>query len=132
MSYNVLIVDDSEIIRSVVRKAIVMAGVDTGEIHEAADGLAALETLKGHWIDIVFADINMPRMTGLEMVTQMAKDGLTRSIPVIIISTERSIARIDELQSHGIAAYIKKPFRPEDIRDAVTRVLAERQGGAGE
>jgi two-component system chemotaxis response regulator CheY len=74
MSYCVLIADDSAIVRSMVRKSLAMAGLDLGEVLEATNGREALEQLKRTWVDVVFADINMPEMTGLELVQAMKND----------------------------------------------------------
>jgi two-component system, chemotaxis family, chemotaxis protein CheY len=80
-------------------------------------------------VDIVFTDINMPQMSGLELVEQMSKDGLMQNVPVVIVSTERSKARIDELRRQGIKAYIKKPFKPEDLKAVIHEVLGSTSGG---
>jgi two-component system chemotaxis response regulator CheY len=124
MSYCVLIADDSAIVRSMVRKALVMAGLDLGEVLEAANGREALEQLKRTWVDVVFADINMPEMTGLELVQAMKGDQVLAGTPVVIVSSERSQARIDQLKQSGANAYVKKPFRPEHFRGVVEGLLA--------
>jgi len=123
MSYSILVVDDSSIVRTMVRKSIAMAGLDVGAIHEASNGMEALEVLAKEWIDIVFADLNMPQMSGTELVERMALDGTLGSTPVVIVSSEQSQAKIEELTRCGIRAYIKKPFRPESFRDVVENVL---------
>jgi two-component system chemotaxis response regulator CheY len=129
MGLSVLIVDDSAVIRSVVKKSIAMSGLEVKEVHEAASGREALEVLAGQWIDIVFADLNMPEMSGAELVQKMAEDNLLVSIPVVIVSSERNQSRIDELKRLGIRAYLRKPFRPESFRDVVSEVLGPMQGG---
>lgn len=123
MSLRVLIVDDSAVIRAVVKKSIAMSGLQVAEVFEAANGLEALRVLEKDWIDIVFADLNMPEMNGQELVEKMAKDNLLVSIPVVIVSSDHSPARIDELKRLGIRAYLRKPFRPESFREVVGDVL---------
>ncbi|HPQ71125.1 MAG TPA: response regulator [bacterium] len=123
MSYNILIVDDSSIIRSVVKKTISMAGVDVGEFFEAANGVEALSLLGRKGIDVVFADINMPQMNGLDLVAHMCSRRNLAKIPVVIVSTERSQERIEQMKQQGVRAYIKKPFRPEDFRQVVQDVF---------
>jgi len=129
MGYRILIVDDSEIIRKIVRKSIGMSGLDVGEIFEAENGVQALKVLDNEWVDIVLADLNMPEMSGMELVEKMSSDNLLVSIPVVIVSSEHSETRIEELKKKGIRAYIKKPFRPENFRDIVTEVLGTIGGG---
>ncbi len=127
MSYSVLIVDDSSIVRAMVRKAITMAGLEVGELHEAANGREALEKLSAHWIDIVFADLNMPEMNGVELIDKMAQDAALVSIPVVVVSSEHSQSRIDELKKRGVRAYIKKPFRPEGFKEIVEVLLGGQE-----
>ena len=123
MAFNILVVDDSEIIRTVIRKAIAISGLEVNEFHEAANGREALEMLQDQWIDIVLTDINMPIMDGVEMIRRMAADRLLQKLPVVIVSTERSQSRIAELLALGVRAYLKKPFRPEDFHAVITDLL---------
>jgi two-component system, chemotaxis family, chemotaxis protein CheY len=127
MSYAILVADDSAIVRTMVRKAIGMAGLDVGEVHEAADGQEALELLGRTWIDIVFADINMPRMNGLELVRRMRATPALQATPIVIVSSDRTRAHIDELERNGVRAYVKKPFRPEQFRDVVDGLLGPQR-----
>ena len=123
MAYNILIVDDSALVRAVVRKTLGLTGLALGEIFEAGNGKEALEQLEKCWVDIVFADINMPIMNGIELVDQMIARDILKSSPVVIISTERSETRMAELRSKGVSAYLNKPFTPEHLRDVITQVL---------
>lgn len=124
MAYNILIVDDSKIVRAVMTKTLKIAGVDIGQIFEAGDGKDALAVLESQWIDIVLADINMPVMNGIELVEQMHQKGLMKTIPVVICSTERSVTRIAELKAKGISAYLNKPFTPETVKEIVDKLLS--------
>jgi len=94
-----------------------------GELHEAENGKEALDILADHWIDIVFADINMPVMGGVEMVEKMSADGLLNTIPVVIVSTEGSTTRMEQLRAKGISGYIRKPFTPEILCNVVNDVV---------
>ena len=123
MAYNILVVDDSAIVRAVIKKTLDLAGIDVGEIYEAGDGKEGLAQLEDKRIDLVLADINMPEMTGIEMVDRMAQDGLMKTVPVIMVSTEGSQTRMEELKSKGVRAYIRKPFTPEIIREVIDQVL---------
>jgi CheY-like chemotaxis protein len=77
-------------------------------------------------VDVVFADINMPVMDGVQMVAAMAEQGLLQRIPVVIVSTERNQQRIDHLKALGVTAYLKKPFMPEDFKATVENLLANK------
>jgi two-component system chemotaxis response regulator CheY len=123
MSYNILIVDDSKTIRSVIKKTLDMAGVPVGDLYEAGNGKEALDVMNSNWIDLVFADINMPVMNGIEMIKKMAEDNTLDKTPVIIVSTEGSKTRIDDLLKLGVRAYLRKPINPEDLRNIVKEVM---------
>ncbi len=129
MSYTVLIADDSAIVRSMVKKALAMAGLDLGQVHEAANGKEALAILGSNWIDVVFADINMPEMTGVELVRSMKADPALAATPVVVVSSEQTQARIDEMRRWGAKAYVKKPFRPEQFRAVVEELLGPKGEG---
>lgn len=123
MAYNILLVDDSGTVRAMIRKTLRLTKLDLGEVHEAANGAEALDVLAKHWIDLVLCDINMPIMSGHELVAQMQSDQLLNSIPVAIVSTEGSEQHIAELRDLGIRGYLRKPFTPEEIGALVTDLL---------
>lgn len=123
MAYTILIVDDSETIREVLARTITMTKLPVDEIIKAENGKDALEKLGNNWIDIIFTDINMPEMNGVEFIDTMNNHSEFKDIPVIIVSTEGSKARIEELQKKGIKGYLRKPFTPEKIRDIIIETL---------
>ena len=122
MAVNVLIVDDSGVMRSMIIKTIKLSGLQLGEIHQAANGRDGLEALKQNWIDLVIADINMPVMNGEDMIDRMLEHPEFKDIPIVVISTEGSKTRVERLQNKG-ARFIHKPFTPEVIRDTVKEFL---------
>lgn len=128
MAVNILLVDDSDTVRAIIAKTIRLAGMPLGELHEAPGGEQALALLKEHWIDLVLTDINMPGMTGVELVERMMQDDEMKTIPVVVISTEGSETRVEELLAKGVKAYVRKPFTPEKIRDVVENVLGIDHG----
>lgn len=119
MPFNYLVVDDSTIVRTVIVKTLKLCNADIGQIFEAADGSQALEILGGNRVDLVFADINMPVMDGVEMIRSMRQNGLLAAIPVVIISTEGSQKRISSLMDAGVKDFLRKPFTPEQIRAVI-------------
>jgi len=123
MSYKILVADDSNIVRAVIAKTLRLAGMQVGELFEAENGKEALDILRRQWIDLVFADIHMPVMTGLELIEQMSQDGILSSIPVVVVSAEGNAPRIESLKKKGISAYIRKPFTPEELRRIVSDLL---------
>lgn len=128
MSLNVLVVDDSETSRAVIIKSLKLSGIDVNEMHQAGNGRDAIALMHEHWIDLVFADINMPVMNGVEMINAMSSEDVLREIPVIVVSTEGSATRIEQLKEKGISAFVRKPFTPERIRSVVHEVLETSHG----
>mgnify|MGYP001815148851 CR=1 FL=1 len=118
MPLNVLIVDDSSVMRAMIIKTIRMSGLDLGDVYQAGNGKEGLEAARENWVDLVVADINMPVMNGEEMIDQMKADPELSALPTIVISTEGSATRIQRLEKKGVT-FIHKPFTPEIIRDAI-------------
>lgn len=125
MGYTVLVVDDSETIRGALVKAFKMAKLPMEEVVQAGDGVQALAILKDKWVDMVLTDINMPNMGGVELLAAMKGDPNFRDIPVAVVSTEGSQTRMTSLKEAGIAGYLRKPCKPEEIRDLLHSVLGE-------
>lgn len=128
MSLNILVVDDSVTVRAVIKKTLGLAEIPVDTLHQAGNGEEALQILHENTIDLVFSDINMPGMGGVELIEHMHGDERLRGIPVVVISTEGSITRIEDLRSKGIRAYLRKPFTPEQLKDVVKEIT----GGAHE
>lgn len=118
MSLNVLVVDDSAVMRSMIIKTLKMAGIPLGEIYQAANGQEGLDALDEHWIDIAMVDINMPVMNGEEMIDLVREQVDGRDLPIVVVSTEGSVTRIERLISKGVK-FIHKPFEPETIREVI-------------
>jgi two-component system chemotaxis response regulator CheY len=125
MSVNVLVVDDSGVMRSMIIKTMRLSGLQLGEVYQAADGREGLDALHRNWIDLVIADINMPVMNGEDMIDRMMEHPEFKDIPVVVISTEGSKTRVERLENKG-ARFIHKPFTPETIRDTVKDFLGEQ------
>ncbi len=128
MAFNFLIVDDSSTARMIIKKIIGISKVGVGGIYEAENGQEGLKILDKEWIDLVFADINMPVMSGHEMIKTMSKHGLLKKMPVVIISSDGSEIMVEEMMAAGVKAYLRKPFTPETIK----KILFEILGGSNE
>ena len=127
MSLSVLIVDDSATVRAVIAKTLDLAGVPVAHIYEASNGKEALDMLAEHDVDLLFSDINMPVMSGVEMIERMAACGLLETIRVVVVSTEGSATRIEQLKSKGVSAYLRKPVAPETIRRVVDDMMEAKK-----
>jgi len=125
MSVNILSVDDSLPMRSIIQKDIRASGFGIPNFYQASNGNEAMKILKNQWMDIVITDYNMPDMNGLELIEEMKKDDIFKTIPVLVISTEGSLQKAQEFIDKGAAGYIKKPFTPEMIKQKLTEILGE-------
>lgn len=133
MAYNVLVVDDSVVMRSIIIKTLRLSGVGLDYVHEAGNGEEGLAQLRKHWIDFALVDINMPVMDGEEMIDRVRADAEMGDLPIIVVTTESSDTRIESLKNKGVR-FIHKPFDPTILRDVVremTGVANEYQAGDG-
>ena len=121
---NCLIVDDSSVMRRMVRRTMELSEVPLGEVLEAGNGREALDLLQTTAIDVLFTDINMPVMNGAELLRALStKPDIVRAR--VVISTDGSEARKAEVVGLNVDWYLEKPLRPEVMRDVLSKV-AER------
>jgi two-component system, chemotaxis family, chemotaxis protein CheY len=118
-----LIVDDSSVMRKIVERSLRQAGLSIAEVLEAGDGAEALAAVQNNKVDLILCDINMPVMDGLEFVKRLSAVDSTKSIPVVMITTEGSEGHVVEALSSGARGYIRKPFTPDQVKEHVLPVL---------
>lgn len=112
---RVLIVDDSGTMRSIVRK-ILSASRFPLDVYEAAEGIGALNQLRGGKFGLVFLDYNMPGLNGFETLSEIKRE--SPDVAVVMMTSTVSNAIADRAHASGALAFLKKPFFPADI-DAV-------------
>jgi len=120
MSYKILTVDDSKMVRSIVAKTFRAYGCEVFEAANGVDGLAMAVTLIP---DLIVLDITMADMNGLVALEKMRETEALQSTPVIMLTAESGdnyIARADQL---NVAGYISKPFRREHLLDLAIQIL---------
>lgn len=122
-SISVLIVDDSSTMRKIVERSLRMAGMDLQEVAEAENGKEALARVEQKKFDVIFSDVNMPLMSGLDFVRELQKVQNAQGVPVIMITTEGSQTRVVEAVALGAKGYIRKPFTPDQIKERVFPLL---------
>ncbi len=120
MAKTVLIVDDSISMRQVVRMALGSAGY---EVIEAEDGRAALQKLNGKKIHLIISDVNMPNMDGISFVKEVKASPSYRFTPIIMLTTESQEEKKQQGKSAGAKAWVVKPFRPEQLLTAVSKLI---------
>jgi len=124
-----MIVDDSIIVRQVLIKTLGMIDVDVNKIFEAGNGREGLDVMKSNWVDVIFLDINMPEMNGVEFMEKLREEDEFRQTPVIVISTEGSRERKAQLADKDIKAYLRKPVTPEELASTISNVMGEQENG---
>jgi two-component system chemotaxis response regulator CheY len=128
MPYNILIVDDSGSMRKVIKKVLTLSGFKMGECLEACNGQEALDLLEGHWVDLILSDIHMPVMDGFGLLRALRQKEGWADLPVVLVTTESNEDRIKEAMSLGARGYVRKPFRPEEIRAYLQQIMGETDG----
>ena len=129
MALNILVVDDSSVMRSIIIKTLKMAGLPLGDIWEAKNGEEGLRLLQDKWIDLALIDIHMPVMDGEEMINHLRDNEQYENLPVIVVSSESDPSKIEMMLKQG-ATFIHKPFTPETLKEvmiAVTGVSNENE-----
>ena len=119
---NILIVDDSAMMRAMIKRVASLAEIPLGCVYEAANGAEAIAVLEAHAVDALFTDINMPVMTGTELLREIERRGQWKDLVRVIISTDGSAARREEVSDLHVRCYVEKPFRPEVMRDVLSEV----------
>jgi len=123
MALDILIVDDSAAIRKILHRVLVQADVPLGTVHEASDGNEALEKLKTTKVGLILSDINMPNMDGIEFLTRVKSDETHKHVPILMVTTEGSQAKVMLALELGAAGYVKKPFTAEQIKEKLTGII---------
>ena len=120
---DVMIVDDSAAIRKILQRVLVQAEVPIGKVHEAGDGAEALEKLKTAKVGLILSDINMPTMDGIEFLSRCKADEVLKSVPILMVTTEGSQARVLQALELGAAGYVRKPFTAEQIKEKLIGII---------
>ncbi len=123
MALDVLIVDDSAAIRKILQRVLNQAEIPLGVVYEAGDGLEAIEALKKNMVGLILSDINMPNLDGIQMLSQIKANDLWKGIPVVMVTTEGSQAKVMEAVNLGASGYVRKPFTADQIKEKLTGLI---------
>ncbi len=125
MGYTILLVDDSSVIRSLLKKAMSLLELDITKYYEASNGKEALDLFtKNADITMIVTDINMPMMSGLEFLAQIPIAKRIK-IPIFVISTDENQEVIAQCEKLNVDAFIAKPFMPHTLKGIFYRELAK-------
>jgi two-component system, chemotaxis family, chemotaxis protein CheY len=117
MKLRALVVDDSRVMRGMVMQALLRTGLAEFEFTEAGDGDEALEKFNPRHTDIMFVDWNMPHVSGIDFVRKVRAAGNSGHIPIVMITSEKTIGKIEEaLDEAGADEFVTKPFTTDVLR----------------
>jgi len=123
MARSLMIVDDSATMRKIILRTIRMSGLEFETAEEAGNGTEALEKLKTKPVDVLLCDINMPEMSGTELVKRVRQIPACQDTKIIMVSTESSEQLIQSILADGANGYITKPFTPEKFHEQLSPLL---------
>ncbi len=131
MPHAFLIVDDSPLHHQMFRLIFTRGPLAGNTLYHAGNGREGYTLLTQHpELTLVFLDLNMPEMNGLELLARRAAEGLHPHVPIVLVTTES--AQDDEARGRAAGAwdYLRKPFQPADVERLVARALAQASGTA--
>lgn len=120
MDKTILIVDDSAAMRAVTKMALAHLGLP---IIEACNGAQALTTMQATLPALVISDINMPGISGIELLRQMKVDNQLRHVPMLMLTTEGSQSELAQGKALGATAWMVKPFTVDSLLALVQKIL---------
>jgi len=123
MRKRILIVDDSEMTRRLISTAV--RGLGEFEFEEAKDGFEALQKLPAGPFDLLFVDINMPNINGLELIDYCKQSEHYQHIPIIIISTEDSLRDQQKGLELGASDFLMKPIQLDRLIAVIKNTLGQ-------
>jgi len=122
MALNVMIVDDSSVMRKILERSLRQAASPRiGDVVEAGDGAEAMEKLGQSQVQVIFSDINMPNVNGLEFLRNL-RNSPHKHLPVVMVTAEGSERTVMEAISLGAKGFIRKPFTTSQMEAVLTKL----------
>ncbi len=121
---KVLIVDDHPLSLILLKKVLQQLGLKN--IKEAEDGKRALAMISIEDINLVFTDLDMPALSGLELIQELRQKEATRDLPVIVVSGESDQDKVFQALQAGADAFVVKPFSGRTIKEKIVQVFSKR------
>jgi two-component system chemotaxis response regulator CheY len=122
VNVKILVVDDSNMMRAMVKRTLVQAGFGGHDVSEAVDGADALSQFGGGGPDIVLSDWNMPNMSGLELLSALRAGG--NAVPFVFVTSEGTAEMRASAEKEGAIVVIEKPFTPEAFKSALGSIIS--------
>jgi two-component system chemotaxis response regulator CheY len=124
MGKTIALIDDSKVMRSILRKSILMSDLEVQQFIEAENGLEGLNVIERNQehLDLIITDLHMPELGGIEMLKKIKEAGGNKA-PIVVISTVGDAEMQQTCKNLGAVAFIEKPFSHEDIEKLLNTVF---------
>lgn len=125
MSLTIAVIDDSKVMRSIIRKSIMMSNYKGTRFLEASNGSEGLKIILENRedIDLIITDLHMPGLSGIELLRMLQSTGHFTDIPIIVISTDSNESTKQQCRKFGVQGFLGKPFSHEDVVELLASVL---------
>ncbi len=117
MSRTIALIDDSKVMRSIIRKSILMSEFEVTRFLEASNGSDGLQILlenRGE-VDLIITDLHMPGVSGFELLKMVQDTGHFTDVPIIVISTDSNENTQKQCRQYGVRGFLGKPFSHDDV-----------------
>ncbi len=121
---NVMIVDDSSVMRKILTRTLRQSDLVVDEILEASNGEEALEKLKQQPVELVLCDVNMPKLNGLQFVQTVKKENISPATKIVMVTSEGGLDTVNEAVENGAKGFIIKPFSADDFKKKIEHLCA--------
>ncbi|MCH8207860.1 MAG: response regulator [Nitrospinae bacterium] len=118
-----IVVDDSSVMRQIIKNNLKQLGFEQSNLVDAEDGEQAMKKLNEDTIDLVIADWNMPRMTGIDLLRAIRADGALKELPFLMVTSEADKEKIMEAVQAGVNQYIVKPFNATQLEEKIKEIF---------
>ena len=118
---KILVVDDFATMRRIIRNLLGKLGYD--DVDEAEDGTVALPMLHSERYDFLITDLNMPGMSGLELLRAVREDRNLRNLPVLVVTADANREQIVEAARAGVNGYVVKPFTAAVLQNRIETIF---------
>ncbi len=120
---KVIVVDDSSVMRQIIKNNLKQLGFEPSNLVDAEDGEQALKKINEDTIDLVISDWNMPKMTGIDLLRAIRADGALKELPFLMVTSEADKEKIIEAVQAGVNQYIVKPFNTSQLEEKIKEIF---------
>ena len=120
---KVMVVDDSSVMRQIIKNNLKQLGFELANLLDAEDGEEAMKRISEGGVDLVISDWNMPKMTGIDFLKTVRSDGALKDLPFLMVTSEADKEKIMEAVQAGVNQYIVKPFNANQLEEKLREIF---------